>query len=137
MTTLEVVVIAAAIVAALVVLYKLWVKVIIPTWDALVVAFEWTVDACVAVKDFIVDYIIYPIISAKTYIHRKFFMTPLKRAIAKRDDMIKAAEALQNIVNMGLADVEQETVDMIWEGVEGLNEAIADKEARDAEEANA
>ena len=134
MTTLEVVLIAAAIVASLVVLYKLWVKVIIPTWDALVDAWDWTVNAYEATRDFIVEYIIDPIKSAKTYIHRTFFMTPLERAKAKRDDLIRAAEGLQQLVDMGLGG-DQETVDMIWEGVEGLNEAIADKEADDAVEA--
>lgn len=136
MTTLEIVLIAAAVVVALVVLYNIWVKIIIPTWDALVDAYDWTVDACVAVKDFVVEYIIDPIKSAKKYIHRKFFMTPLERAKAQRDDLIRAAAALQQLVDMGLGS-DQESVDMILMGVEGLNEAIADKEARDAEEAAA
>ena len=85
---------AAAIVATLVVLYNLWVKVVIPTWDALVNAWDWTVDAIDAIKDLIVEYIIDPIKSVKKKIRRKYFQTDLENIIEDRDDMRKAADSI-------------------------------------------
>ena len=54
MTTLEIVLIAAAVVASLVVLVKLWVHVIVPTW-------EFLCDIWYNIVDFVEDYIIDPI----------------------------------------------------------------------------
>ena len=131
---MEIVLIAVAVVAAIVVLYQIWVRVLIPIWDALVDAWDWTVNAYEAVVEFITDYIIYPIKWTNKKI-RRMFMTPLQRAKDDRNDMAKSAEQLQVAVDMGMCD--QSMVDMLWDGVEGLDEAIADKEARDAAEAEA
>ncbi len=135
MTTMEVVVIAAAIVAALVVLVKLWIHVIVPTWDALVRVWDKAVDVYDVVAEFVSDYIIYPIKWTVKKV-RRFFMTPLERAKAERNEMAESAKSLELVVSMGMAD--QSMVDMLWETVEAYDEAIADKEARMAEaEANA
>lgn len=124
MTTLEVVLIAAAIIAALVVLYKLWVKVIIPTWDALVVAWDWIVDAYDVVMEFISDYIIYPIKAVKTWIRRKFFQTDLENIIEDRDNMRKSADKLETVVAMGFCD--PANVEMLRDGADQIDAALID-----------
>ncbi len=128
---MEVVVIAAAIIAALVVLVKIWIHIIIPTWDALVNVWDKTVEVYEAVADFVKDYIIYPIKWVNKKV-RRFFMTPLERAKAERNDLAGSVEGLQMAVAMGMAD--QSMVDMLLEAVEAYDEAIADKEARMAAE---
>ncbi len=131
MTTMEVVVIAAAIIAALVVLVKIWIHIIIPTWDALVRVWDKAVDVYEAIADFVKDYIIYPIKWVNKKV-RRFFMTPLERAKAERNDLAESAKGLQMAVAFGVAD--QSMVDMLEEAVEAYDEAIADKEARMAAE---
>ncbi len=131
MTTMEVVLTAAAIIAALVVLVKIWIHIIIPTWDALVDLWDKTVGVYEAIADFVKDYIIYPIKWVNKKV-RRFFMTPLERAKAERNDLAESVEGLQMAVAMGMAD--QSMVDMLEEAVEAYDEAIADKEARMAAE---
>jgi len=128
---MEVVLIAAAIIAALVVLVKIWIHIIIPTWDALVDVWDKTLQVYDAVADFVKDYIIYPIKWVVKKV-RRFFMTPLERAKAERNDIAKSAKGLQMAVDFGVAD--QSMVDMLWEAVEAYDEEIADKEARMAAE---
>ena len=124
MTTMEVVVIAAAIVAAIVVLYNLWIKVVIPTWEFMVEVKDRIVDAYDVVKEFIVDYIINPIKAVKKKIRRKFFQTDIENIMEDRDDMRDAAEKLQKAVNWGMVD--QEQVDMLREGAEAIDQALTD-----------
>jgi ABC-type multidrug transport system fused ATPase/permease subunit len=131
---MEIVLIAVAVVAAIVVLYQIWVRVLIPIWDALVDAWDWTVNAYEAVVDFVKDYIIYPIKWTNKKI-RRMFMTPLERVKQDRDDMAQSIDAVKMAVAMGMCD--QEMVDTLEYGVEAYDEAIADKEARDAAEAEA
>ena len=133
MTTMEVVLIAAAIVAALVVLVKLWINVIVPTWEALVrmwdktvEVWEWTVDAVGEVIYFIreaVDnYIIYPIKSVKRWYRRKYLQTDLENIIEDRDMMRESADKIQSVVNMGYSD--QSNVDMLRDGADQIDEML-------------